>query len=119
MNEKCWFVRGIQIGDVYIGRLQYHSEGSLASVDFKWSEALGKSLLGFYHSHPGGVPCPSSRDDRTMRAWVKAEGRPMLCGIFSEGDQKCFLYYRTKTNEVWYKAMRSRIFSNFVIVRPE
>ena len=93
MNEQCWFIHGIKYGNNLGGILKYHSEGSPSHVKFDWSRAVGK-VMGFYHSHPSGLTGPSSRDDRTMGAWVISEGRPMICGIFCDGAQRAFLYYR-------------------------
>lgn len=93
--EECWFIRGFKVGSYYFGKLEWHSKGSAASVDFDWEDAMRGNVLGFYHTHPGGFSTPSTRDDRTMTAWVTAEGRPLLCGIFtgrSEKSQRCYLY---------------------------
>ena len=38
-------------------------------------------MLGFFHTHPDGVPAPSRRDIRTMRAWCGAFGKSLLCVI--------------------------------------
>jgi len=94
MNERCWFIHGIRIGNnKFAGFLKYHSVGSPAHVHFDWSKAVGK-VIGFYHSHPSGISGPSARDHRTMKAWVISEGKPMICGIFCDGEYRTFLYFR-------------------------
>jgi proteasome lid subunit RPN8/RPN11 len=40
-------------------------------------------VLGFLHTHPDGPPSPSTRDERTMRAWCSSFGKPLLCLIQS------------------------------------
>jgi hypothetical protein len=93
MNEQCWFIHGIRTPLGFMGVLRYHSEGSSYRVKFNWEKAVGK-VIGFYHSHPSGFSDPSTRDDRTMSAWVISEGQPMICGIFCDGRQKTFLYQK-------------------------
>ena len=110
--EECWFLRGKKYGRYYIGRLDWHSKGTMASVDFDWEEAMQGDVLGFYHSHPSGMPSPSNRDDRTMGAWVRAEGRPLLCGIFSGKNQACYLYDRGGSRRI-----QSKLIQGFFIGR--
>jgi proteasome lid subunit RPN8/RPN11 len=43
-------------------------------------------VAGFLHTHPDGLPAPSSRDIRTMRAWCSAFGKPLLCLIACPAD---------------------------------
>ena len=114
MNEQCWFIHGIRIGNRFAGLLKYHSEGSPAHVSFDGSKAQGK-VLGFYHSHPSGISSPSSRDDRTMKAWVICEGRPMICGIFCDGHQRSFLYFRNNRKEIVYKEVKSKVAGNIFL----
>jgi hypothetical protein len=93
--EQCWFLYGIRLGRLYLGFLRYHSEGTAASVDFDWEKALSPLQMGWFHSHPGvKFLTPSSRDNKTMRGWVKARAKPLLCGIFCQGEQKCYCYYK-------------------------
>jgi proteasome lid subunit RPN8/RPN11 len=40
-------------------------------------------VVGFLHTHPDGLPQPSERDVRTMRAWCSALGKALLCVIES------------------------------------
>lgn len=110
--EECWFIYGMKIGPCWVGRLKYHSRGTVASVDFDWSKAANVTIIGFYHSHPGGRPSPSTRDDRTMSAWVRAEGRPLLCGIFSNNLQQCFVYKRGPIGDISCDRINSKIIGN-------
>lgn len=111
--EECWFIYGKKIGPCWVGRLKYHSRGSAASVDFDWAQAMNPNIIGFYHSHPGGSPTPSTRDDRTMDAWVKTEGRPLLCGIFGYKNQQCYVYSRSDLGGIVCKNIKARIADKF------
>jgi len=115
MNEECWFIRGKHIGPIWVGKLEYHSMGGLAHVDFNWQEAQRNDLLGFFHSHPNGLCSPSSRDDRTMRAWVKSEGRPLLCGIFCSKDDACYLYEK-RNGKIESYAMFGKVFNKDILI---
>lgn len=110
MSEKCWFIYGKKIGPYWIGFLKYHSKGSIASVGFNWSLAADPNIMGFFHSHPGGSAEPSIRDDKTMCAWIKAEGRPLLCGIFGCQNKKCFIYSQDGCYEI-----KNKIWGNFFL----
>lgn len=111
--EECWFIYGKKIGSCWIGRLKYHSRGAAASVDFDWSLATNKNIIGFYHSHPGGCPEPSTRDDKTMSAWVRAEGRSLLCGIFGHRDHKCYVYRKNNHGNMVCFLINAKIVDNF------
>jgi hypothetical protein len=106
MNEQCWFIYGIRFRNKLWGVLKYHSEGSSCQVKFDWAKAVGK-VIGFYHSHPSGFTGPSSRDDRTMKAWVISEGKPMVCGIFCDGKYRTFLYQRGVKNKIFCSEIRA------------
>lgn len=111
-KEEVWFLYGIKINRLIIGFLLYQNSGTTCGVEFNLDKAffgmsnilrrllpLNKKkcdpwLRGFYHTHPGGDPLPSPIDDRTMSGWVKAMGRPMLCGIISGKNQGCFKYLK-------------------------
>jgi proteasome lid subunit RPN8/RPN11 len=62
--------------------------GDVAAVRFDGAAVLSREearqdVLGFFHTHPGGAPLPSTRDVRTMRAWCSAFGKPLWCVIAS------------------------------------
>jgi len=93
--EECWFIYGIHFRSWYIGFLKYHSSGTAGSVEFDWHKALAPFFLGWYHSHPGvKFLTPSDIDNKTMRSWIKGLYRPLLCGIFCGGEQRCYCYYK-------------------------
>jgi hypothetical protein len=99
-KEQCWLIQGFQTKKHYVGILSYQGEGSIASVDFDWRKATSKKVLGFYHTHPSGLATPSDRDDRTMGALVRAEGRPLLCGILTDTTNNCYVYKRVVDRSV-------------------
>jgi len=95
MPEKCYFIIGFCIWKFYVGFLRYHSIGENASVDFDFEAVMAqKCLLGWYHSHPEDIKEPSETDDKTMGTWVRAMGKPLLCGIISD-IQNCYIYDRS------------------------
>lgn len=126
--EQVWFVYGYRVGPYYVGILDYQNDGDICEVKFdlaraffgkKKNENNDRRLLGFYHSHPGGDPYPSHTDCTTMDAWVKATGRPLVCGIFSGEKQKCFVYDRVepKSSKVSYRQCVSKLyFSNRIVL---
>jgi hypothetical protein len=116
--EEVWFLFGIRIGDLFFGFTVYQNKGEVASVTFDWKKAFSflpflknanKFLIGFYHTHPGGDPSPSSTDTETMGTWVKALGKGVLCGIKSGNQQKCYLYKRVAEDsaDIKYKKIKS------------
>ncbi len=88
VNEECYLILGQKRDQVWAGRLQLRSEGTPTSVSFDWAQVLLREesfgdVLGFYHTHPSGIPLPSPRDVRTMKAWTTCFGKPLLCAIQS------------------------------------
>jgi proteasome lid subunit RPN8/RPN11 len=73
------------------------TRGTIASVAFDatWvlhREEARSDVMGFFHTHPSGPPSPSSRDDRTMWAWVSSLGKPLLCIIEAHGESAAYRY---------------------------
>lgn len=100
-KEECYFLYGVKVRGFYIGFLKYHSDGKRSEVRFNWEKAVkAKFLLGFFHSHPPGCLYYSEQDKQTMGAWVKAEGRPLICGILCEGDHLTYLFHRSSKNGI-------------------
>ena len=119
--EECWFIYGLRLGRIYIGFLKYHSKGTAGGVDFDWHKALTPLLIGWYHSHPGRkFLTPSSIDDRTMRSWIKATNKKLLCGIFCQDEQRCYCYYKDGMDDdresvIYRKPVRAN-FSGFMFL---
>ncbi len=87
-RELCWTLLGRGRGRIWYARKVAATAGGPASVEFDGLWVLNREeqrgdVVGFYHTHPGGQPRPSSRDVRTMRAWAGAFGKPLLCVIAS------------------------------------
>jgi proteasome lid subunit RPN8/RPN11 len=122
--EEVWFLFGFRIHNLFFGFTVYQNKGEVAHVTFDWKKAFSflpflkdanKFLLGFYHTHPGGDPSPSTTDTETMGTWVKALGKRTLCGIKSGNVQKCYLYQRVsdKSPDIKYKKIKSVWINNF------
>lgn len=116
-TEEVWFVYGFELGPFLIGYLDHENRGECCSVTFdpvkaffgsnKKGKKANQNLIGFYHSHPCGDPYLSTTDKETMDAWVKAMGKPLICGVFSDGEQECFFVRRIERN-------KSRTVCNFI-----
>lgn len=115
MNEQCWFIFGKWFNKHVIGFLKYSSEGNPASVSFNWSDAAKKDLIGFHHTHPENCLWFSFRDDKTMKAWVRAEGKPLICGVESNGKTLFGLWKRNKNGEVCKIKIKGKIIWKFFI----
>lgn len=115
MNEKCWFIFGKKVKNTYIGWLKYSSEGNPASVSFNWSDAAKRNLLGFHHTHPDGCLWFSSRDDKTMKAWVRAEGRPLICSVRSSGKDAAAMWKRMEDRSVGHTPLHVTIKGNLFL----
>jgi proteasome lid subunit RPN8/RPN11 len=88
-TEQCWVLLGQRRGRIWLCRRVRHSSGERFSVGFDGVWVLKREenrgdVAGFLHTHPDGLPSPSNRDVRTMRAWCSAFGKPLLCLIDSE-----------------------------------
>jgi len=95
--ERCWTLVGRRQGRLWHARRMKPISGQPASVAFDADWALAREeskgdIVGFYHTHPSGMPSPSKRDDRTMWAWVASFGKPLLCLIESNRVVHAFLY---------------------------
>ncbi len=96
-NESAAVLVGYRRGDIWYGRLRQSWTGDAASVTFDWSWVLEREerygdVIGFFHTHPAGIPTPSQRDVRTMRAWVSCLGKPLLCLIQSGEELTATLF---------------------------
>jgi proteasome lid subunit RPN8/RPN11 len=84
--ERCWTLLGGRRGRIWFCRRVRQAQGERASVRFDGAWALKREerhgdVVGFLHTHPDGPVSPSGRDVRTMRAWRRAFGKPLLCLI--------------------------------------
>ncbi len=84
--EQCWILVGTRRGRTWRLRKVRRTSGTQIEVAFDALWVLRREedrgdVLGFFHTHPDGSMVPSSRDERTMRAWVGALGKPLWCLI--------------------------------------
>ena len=102
-NEKSAVLTGRRRGGIWYARLNIFRDGDPASVDFDWEwvlerEGKRRDVIGFYHTHPFGATNPSSRDVRTMRAWVGCLGKPLMCAIRGSGELGAWLFETDEDN---------------------
>jgi proteasome lid subunit RPN8/RPN11 len=89
VRPPIWFCRKAQATK---------TKGEPASVTFdhKWvldREEKYSDVVGFYHTHPGMSATPSVTDHATMRAWVCAFGKPLLCVIRGKDGVRAYIYW--------------------------
>ncbi|NOX54358.1 MAG: hypothetical protein GXP27_07920 [Planctomycetes bacterium] len=85
-REWCWVLVGSRRGRVWYMRRLRRSVGRATNVEFDGLSVLEREerrgdVVGFFHTHPSSPAAPSQRDVDTMRAWVSAFGKPLLCVI--------------------------------------
>jgi proteasome lid subunit RPN8/RPN11 len=102
-DEEAAVLVGYRRGDIWYGRLRGSWIGGATSVTFDWSWVLEREerygdVIGFYHTHPAGMPTPSQRDVRTMRAWVSCLGKPLMC-LIQSGDELSATLFRTDQDD--------------------
>jgi len=125
-QEICYIMLGKQgayfIGDVYRGRLVKKVTGRPTSVKFDGQWVLEREerkgdVVGFWHTHPDGTLKPSTRDRKTMRAWVRCFGKPLLCVIQNPSHEVAYLVFPVKHKRwrfVWSRrAFAYKIFRRF------
>lgn len=103
VNEASAVLIGRCSSRGWSGRLVQSQDGDPASVEFDWAWVLGREeeegdVIGFHHTHPGGPAVPSSRDVRTMRAWVSCLGKPLLC-LIETGPMLCAYLFETDEDD--------------------
>jgi proteasome lid subunit RPN8/RPN11 len=92
-REQCWILVGQYRPPFWYARRVHSTRGGPASVEFDAAWVLGReetqaNVVGFFHTHPSGLHAVSERDVRTMRGWVSAFGKPLLCVV--QCDAVCY-----------------------------
>lgn len=113
MNEHCWILVGGWREDLWWGKRVKPSEGAPCSVAFSSDYVLQRDekyhdVVGFIHTHPGMTAHYSSRDDRTMKAWVCALGKPLVCCIIGTDGLRAWWYLNDEDPPVEYQAKSLR-----------
>jgi hypothetical protein len=96
-NEHCWVILGRRLGVFWYGRLVYLATGEPSQVEFDWDmvfqrEETKGDVVGFLHTHPNTNAHPSPTDHATMKTWVTAMGKPLICSIDGSDGLKSFWY---------------------------
>lgn len=117
--EECWIMYGFRILDNLYGIRIWESMGSPGSVDFNWQKIFKEhqKIIGFIHTHPKGHFIPSSIDDTTMSGWVKAMGKPLLCGIESEGIIAMYLYWKQEDKVIYQEVTFNEIYKDIFNIK--
>ena len=120
-KETCWFIYGFKIKRVYFGIMVKQSTGGPASVDFDWRKVFRqrKALIGFFHTHPDGVDDLSQIDHRTMRGWVTALGKPLLCGIKESGQTQMIFYHKFHSSHLGWTVPFFKLGTLLFVLRPK
>lgn len=95
--EQCWILTGCRCDGGWMLRACRRSSGTRTRVAFdaQWvldREEFHGDVLGFLHTHPDGPCRPSERDRKTMRAWTRAFGNPMVCVIDAGSEIGAWVY---------------------------
>lgn len=118
MNEKCWILLGGVQESLWWGRMVKQTEGQPCSVDFNYNWVLNREefygdIVGFCHTHPSFLAHPSSRDDRTMKAWVTSFGRPLVCCIHGVDGLKAWWYMDDENDPLLARSVKK--LSRFIV----
>jgi proteasome lid subunit RPN8/RPN11 len=113
MNEQCWVLVGGMRDDLWWGKRVKPTEGAPASVAFNPDYVTQRDdkyhdVVGFIHTHPSFTANYSSRDDRTMKAWVLSLGKPLVCCIIGIDGLRAWWYLNDEDPPVEYQAKSLR-----------
>ena len=120
--ERCWTLLGRRRGRIWYARRARPMKGDRASVSFDGGWVLAREerrrdVVGFLHTHPGGPAGPSRRDVRTMRAWCRAFGKPLLCLIASPAGLHGYRFADGNANGVELAAVE--VFPRGIVIGVE
>src|SRR5438477_4545945 len=83
--EQCWLLLGDWEDNILWWAVPWWmAKGGPTRVTFDAGRILRREkqcggVVGFYHTHPGMPAAPSETDHKTMRAWVTALGKGLVC----------------------------------------
>lgn len=103
--EHCWVLLGGVKENLWYGRRVKMTRGAPCSVDFNADyvikrEETKNDVIGWLHTHPGMIASPSSRDHRTMKAWVTALGHPLVCVIYGIDGLRAYWYMDDESDPI-------------------
>ena len=128
-NEICYVLRGDYI-TIAPGKIKFTLccayadpallfSGKPAEVDFDYKKVYAvedecHDVVGFLHTHPGMSAIMSSQDKKTMKGWVTAFDKELLCVIKGKNRSQA---YRFDKEGHWHRCnvySRGRMF--FIIL---
>ena len=101
-KEICYIMLGKRWGRFYFGRLVKKTIGDSNSVKFDGDWVLDREekkgdIIGFWHTHGIDIQ-PSSRDIKTMLAWIHCFGKQLVCIIQTKNYRASYLCAVYKMN---------------------
>lgn len=107
-NEECWVLRGRQGRWFWNAKYDRYTVGQPATVafDYEYVYRNEKNIIGWIHTHPHWPASPSSTDNATMKAWVCALGRPLLCCILGTDGLRAHWYLDDESEAVEVDVLR-------------
>lgn len=104
-NEKSWVLLGGVNENLWWGRMTKQTQGLPCSVEFNYDWTLYREetkgdVVGWLHTHPGMLAYPSSRDHRTMKAWVTCFGKPLVACIHGVDGLRAWWYMDDESDPI-------------------
>lgn len=123
-NERFMTLIGRTIGRKIICVGVDYMVGKEDEVEFDfnktWKRFEEGNFKGFYHTHPFSVkPHPSDIDIKTMKAWIVATGKPLICAI--EGKNSIMNTwivlpdYSSKVTKIKWIKLRAKKFGKYFV----
>jgi proteasome lid subunit RPN8/RPN11 len=85
-RETAYLLVGFADSDIVVARRIQRRKGTASSVQLDSDRVLAREekkgdVVGFWHTHPAGYAQQSRQDERTMAAFCRCFGKPLICVI--------------------------------------